>query len=224
MGITHKKDGKYEFVYIKNVTCYFASVHKPKDMHTKPDPAVTKNPSTREYAITVFVDDKDRETLEDEILINKQLFKTGKDKNKKRVVKFKTSDQLKEGEKYHYDDVKGLNGIQFSRKELNNAGKPSPVKVVGPDGKIFDEDIGNLSKVSLKLFGYRNKEGLLNVSLDIVKVEEHVPYEGGDSGKIVDDELGIDTEMPEQAKAREVAEEFGDDDESDEVPFDEDEY
>ncbi len=72
--------------------------------------------------------------------------------------------------------MKDLNGIQLTRKELNNAGKPSPVKVVGPDGKVFEEDIGNLSTVSIKLFGYRNKEGLLNVSLDIVKVEEHVPY------------------------------------------------
>tara|TARA_Y100000593_G_scaffold94032_1_gene191313 strand:+ start:78554 stop:79237 length:684 start_codon:yes stop_codon:yes gene_type:complete len=221
MAIAHKKDGKYEFVYIKNVPCYFASVHQPKDMHTKPDPSKTKNPSTREYAITVFVDDADREKLEDEILINKQLFKTGKDKNKKRVIKYKTSKQLKEGEKYHYDDVKDLNGIQLTRKELNNAGKPSPVKVVGPDGKVFEEDIGNLSKVSIKLFGYRNKEGLLNVSLDIVKVEEHVPYEGGDSGKIVDDELGIDTELPEQAKASAVVDEFSDDD-SDEIPFDAD--
>ena len=216
MAIAHKKDGKFEFVYIKNVPCYFACVHEPKPMHTPPDPTKTKNPSTKEYSITVFVSDEDREKLEDEILINKQLFKVGKDKNKKRVVKYKTSDQLKDGEKYHYDDVKGLNGIQLTRKELTNAGKPSPVNVVGPDGTVFKEDIGNLSNVSIKLYGYRNKEGLLNVTLDIVKVNEHVPYEGGDSGKIVDDELGIDTVIPEQKAAKKIADEFDDDD----LPFD----
>jgi len=205
-----KKNGKFEDVYIKNVICYFASVHKPKQRHTAPK-ATDKNQSQNEYSITVFVDDEARKALEMDAKMNKQLFKVGVDLNKNRVMKFKTSDQLTGDEKHHYDDVKGLNGVQFSVKEFTNAGKPSQLTIVGPDGKPFEEDIGNLSTVSIKLWGYKNKDDLLNVALSIVKVEDHVPYEGGNSGKIVDDELGIDMDLPEKKKADKIQDEFADD-------------
>lgn len=213
--VKSKVNGKFEDVYIKNVPCFFASVHTPKKRHSQPSPS-DKNQSKNEYSITVFVDDEARAMLENEVKVNKQIFEVGVDRNKKRAIKFKTSDQLEKDEKHHYDEVKGLHGVQFSLKEFSNSGNPSPLTVVGPDGKPFDELIGNMSEVSIKLWGYRNPDDLLTVALAIVKVEKHVPYEGGDPSKIVDDELGIDIDAPEQKEPQKAVEE------EDDAPFDAD--
>lgn len=213
MAVKLKKDGKYEFLYLKDVPVFFASVLEPKKKYSDPDPAA-KNQSKREYALTAFVSDEDREILEDEFLINKQLFKVGKDKSKKRKIKYPLEKQLKDDKGFAYDEVKDLNGIQLTLNEFTNAGKPSRLVVVDKEGNPFDELLGNMTRVNIKCFGYRNQDSQLVVSLQIVQVLEHVPYEGGDSGKIVDDELGIDMELPEQKEAKKVAEEF-----SDEVPF-----
>lgn len=218
-----KKSGKFEDVYIKNVPCYFARLKDPQKRMNQPTPE-DKNQSTHEYTIRVFVDDDARDALENEVKVNKQLFEVGKDRNKKRVIKFKTSDQLGEDETLHYDDVKGLHGIDLSLKELTNSGSKAPLTVVGPDNKPFDELIGNGSVVTLRLYGYRNRDDLLTVALSLVRVDEHVPYEGGgNSGRIVDDELGIDMDMPEQAKANQIKDEFdGKDTKEDDI--DEDDF
>lgn len=219
MAVKLTKDKKFEFLYLKNVPVWFASVHEPKDKY-QVNPAA-KNKSTREYAMTVFVNDEDREKLEDEVMINKQLFAVGKDKTKKRKIKFPLKKQLKDEDGFAYDEVKGMHGMQLTLNEFTNGGKPSQLLVVDKDGKPFDELIGNGSVCNIKCFGYRNQDDQLVVAMNIVQVLEHVPYEGGNSGKIVDDELGIDMVMPEQAKANAVKDEFSDDD-SDEIPFDED--
>lgn len=219
MAVVLKKQGNFEFLYLKNVPVYFACVHTPKDKYqVNPD---AKNKSKREYAITVFVDDADREKLEDEVMINKTLMEVAVGKTKKRKIKYPLEKQLskedKEAGKTAYDDVKGLHGMQLTLNEFTNAGKPAQLVVVDKNGEPFSEDIGNGSVCNIKCFGYRNKDDLLVVSLNIVQVVEHVPYEGGTSGKVVDDELGISLTLPEQKAKESISEEFGDDDN---IPFD----
>lgn len=186
------KGNEFEFVYVKDVVAYYASVQEPKDKLNKPDPK-DKNQSTREYVVTVFMSEEDSIELLDNIQINKQMFEVGKDKNKKRKIKYPLSSQVEEG-KAHYDEVEGLFGVQFTLNELTNAGKKARLIVVDKKGKPFEELVGSGSRVTLKLFGYRNQEGLLNVRMNVVQVLEHVPYEQKEA-RIVDEEMGIDLGM-----------------------------
>ena len=222
MAVKNVKQKNFEHVYILNVPCVYASVIEPKKKLHEPAPDA-KNQSKREYAITVFVDDADRETLEDEILINKELKKVGVEKNKKRRIKFPVKDE--DGNETAFTPYKGLNGIQLSLNELTNAGKLANLNVLKrtEDGKTepFTELVGNGSIVSIKLFAYRNQEDLLNVALDTIVVEKHVPYEGGSGGVVHDDVLGIDIDLnankksePEaeqEAKATPAGDDFDDD-------------
>ena len=192
MGIKLVKDKKFEFLYFKDVPVFYAAVHEPKKKFADPLPDA-KNQSKREYAVTAFVDSKDREKLEDEVLINKTLFEVGKDKNKKRKIKYPLEKQLKDGGTA-YDEVKGLHGIQLTLNEFTNGGKKAPIIVVDKEGKPFKETVGNMSRCNIKCFGYRNQDDQLVVSLNIVQVLEHVPYEGGD-GTITDDDLGISVQL-----------------------------
>lgn len=219
MSIKLVKDKTFEYLYIKDAIVYFASVQEPKKKYAQPVEG-TGNQSTREYAATVFVTDEDREVLEDEVMINKQLFKVGKDKNKKRKVKYPTSDQVDE-DGHHYDDVKGLNGLQLTLNEFTSKGKPANMLVVDSKGQPFDELVGNGSKVNIKCFGYRNQDDQLVVSLNIMQVLEHVPYESTNDGKIHDDELGIDIQLP-KSEGEKVAEEFATEEED--APADADKY
>lgn len=191
----------FEFVYVKDVVAYFASVQEPKDKLNKPDPK-DKNQSTREFALTAFMSEEDSLELLDNVQINKQMFEVGKDKNKKRKIKYPLSNQVEEG-KTHYDEVDGLFGVQFTLNELTNAGKKARLIVVDKAGKPFNELVGNGSRVTLKLFGYRNQEGLLNVRMNVVQILEHVPYEQKES-RIVDEEMGIDLGMDELPEMEEV--------------------
>lgn len=197
MSVTSKKQGNFEVVYIKNAICYFANIHKPKKIYQK-NPA-DKNPSENEYSITLFFDEACKDKLDDEIKLNKQISLVGKDKNKKKAIKFPLSSQVEEG-KTNYDLVEGLYGFQISLKELNKEGKPNQMIVLDANGQPLAENVGNGSRVTVKLFGYRNQEDLLNVSLNVVVVNELVAYEGFD-GTITDDELGISYEVPKRAEA-----------------------
>lgn len=194
MGVVVKKEKignmDAEFVYIKDVPVYYASIQEPRDKMNKPAKDAA-NQSTREYQMTVFVTEEDMETLLDDVKINKQAFLVGKDKNKNRVIKYKTSDQVEEG-KPHYDSVKGLYGIQLTLDELTKKGDKANLIVVDKDGNPFTDLVGNDSRVTVMCFGYRNQDGLLNIRMNLVQVLEHVPYEAkGGNGTIVDDELGI---------------------------------
>lgn len=213
----------FSHVYILNVPCVYASVIEPKKKYAEPLPDA-KNQSKREYAVTVFVNDEDREKLEDEFMLNKQFYEVGKDKAKTRKIKFPVKDA--EGNETAYTPYKGLHGVQLTLNELTNAGKPANLNVVKrtEDGKTepFTELVGNGSEISCKLFSYKNQDGLLNVTLDTIVVEKHVPYEGGSGGVVTDDVLGVsidlDANKKNQTKSTEP-EPATDDDFDDDVDF-----
>lgn len=201
MAVKLVEQKNFSHIYILNVPCVYASVLEPKKKLHEPLPDA-KNQSKREYAITVFVDDKDREILEDECLINKELKKVGVEKNKKRRIKFPVSDEG--GNDTAFTLYENLHGIQLNLNELTNSGKPANLNVVkrNEDGKAepFTELVGNGSEVSIKLFCYKNVEGLLNVALDTIVVEKHVPYEGGSGGVVTDDVLGVSIDLDANKK------------------------
>lgn len=178
----NKKNKDFYDLYFIDVPVTFASVQEPKKKYQTKD--------EYEYAVTVFVTDEMRTYLEDEVIINKQFFKVGVDKNKKRKIKYPTSDQLGEGETVSYDDYKGLNGVSLTLPSVNKKGKKTNLVVLDDKGEEFKELVGNGSVCSIKCSGYRNQDDALTVFLNIVKVKEHVPYEGG-NGTITDDVLGI---------------------------------
>lgn len=217
------KEGKNEFLYLKNVPVFFAQVLEPTKKYQSEDLA---------YQFTVFVDSDTREKLElpvdeDGVAINKELKEVGKDRNKKKQIKYPLESQLKEGKGTAYDLVDGLHGMGLSLNDLTKAGKKSILKVVDADGKDWDKSkaIGNGSKVHVKCFGYRNVDEQLVVFPNLIVVVEHVPYEGGSGGIVEDSVLGISVDMSSAYEANEpTAQSIVDsaNDTSDEVDFDSD--
>lgn len=179
------KSGTLETVnlYIKGVTVFYASIHEPRKKWQSED---------REYQMTAFVDEATKDKLLDEVMVNKNFLKVGVDKTSKppRKIKYPLSTQVEEG-KGHYDIVDGLFGFNLTKSEFSKKGNKMFVNVIDSEGKTFTDNIGNGSVVTVKLFGYYNSDGQLNVTLDTVQVLEHVPYEGSNSGVIEDDVLGV---------------------------------
>lgn len=226
------KEGKNEFLYLKNVPVFFAQVLEPTKKYQSEDLA---------YQFTVFVDSDTREKLElpvdeDGVAINKELKEVGKDRNKKKQLKYPLESQLKEGKGTAYDIVDGMHGMGLSLNDLTKAGKKSILKVVDADGKDWDKSkaIGNGSKVHVKCFGYRNVDEQLVVFPNLIVVVEHVPYEGGNGGGMVEDSvLGVSVDMSSAYEANEAANGLGSNataqsivdsanDTSDEVDFEDD--
>lgn len=208
-------------VYLKDVVLYYTRVHEPMDKMAEPVPGVG-NQSKRQYSVTVFMTEEDRQALEDEVMVNKQIFEVGKDKNKKRKIKFPLYKEDAEGNQVEaFKDVEGLHGVQLIQHEFNKSGRPNQVIVVDANGEPITENIGNGSRGHVKLFGYRNQEDLMNVLLTMVVVTDLVPYEGGGngSGMIVDDELGITVQTPEKKAVKEFEEV-----EADEPDFDDSDF
>ena len=220
MAVKLTKDKSFEFVYLLDVPVVYASVLEPKKKYAEPA-ADAKNQSKREYAVTAFVTTEDREKLEDEFMLNKQFYEVDRDKTKTRKVKFKSVDD--DGNETAYAPYKGLHGVQLTLNELTNSGKPATLSVVDKNGEPFGELVGNGSRAHIKLFGYRNADKLLNVSLNTVVVTDHVPYEGGSGGVVHDDVLGIDIDLNKNVKSKAVEEEYeptpADDDFDDDVDF-----
>ena len=197
------KEGKNEFLYLKNVSVFFAQVLEVVDNYAK---------DGKEYQFTVFVDSDTREKLElpvDEegIALNKELKEVGKDRKKNKQIKYPLESQLKDGKGTSYDIVDGMYGMGLSLNELTKAGKKSILKVVDTDGKDWDKTkaIGNGSKVHVKCFGYRNVDEQLVVFPNLIVVVEHVPYEGGNSGGMVEDSvLGVSVDMSSAYEANDV--------------------
>lgn len=197
------KEGKNEFLYLKNVPVFFAQVLEPAKKYQSEDLA---------YQFTVFVDSDTREKLElpvdeDGVAINKELKEVGKDRNKKKQLKYPLESQLKEGKGTAYDIVDGMHGMGLSLNDLTKAGKKSILKVVDADGKDWDKSkaIGNGSKVHVKCFGYRNQDEQLVVFPNLIVVVEHVHYEGGNSGGMVEDSvLGVSVDMSSAYEANEA--------------------
>lgn len=187
------KEGKNEFLYLKNVPVFFAKILELGKKYQSED---------LEYQMTVFVDTETREKLElpvdeDGIALNKELKEVGKDRNKLKKIKYPLQSQLKEGENTSYDTVDGLHGMSLSLNELTKKGNKSILKVVDSEGKDWDKSkaIGNGSILHVKCFGYRNQDEQLVVFPNLVVVVDHVPYEGNSGGTVQDDVLGVSFDM-----------------------------
>lgn len=187
------KEGKNEFLYLKNVPVFFAKILELDKKYQSED---------LEYQMTVFVNTETREKLElpvdeDGVAINKELKEVGKDRNKKKQVKYPLESQLKDGKGTAYDLVNGLHGMGLSLNEMTKSGKKSILKVVDADGKDWDKSkaIGNGSVLHVKCFGYRNQDEQLVVFPNLVMVVDHVPYEGNSGGIIEDSILGVSYDM-----------------------------
>lgn len=171
-------------VYVLNAPVFYAAVHTPKSKYQSTD---------KEFSLTAFVDQATKDKLLDEVMLNKGFALVGKDKTTKppRRVKYPLSSQVEEG-RTNYDVVEGMYGFGLAKPEFSKKGNAMTVNVIDTEGKAFTQDIGNGSVCTLKLFGYRNPEGQLTVTLDTVQVIEHIPYEGKTSADSVDDDvLGV---------------------------------
>lgn len=208
-------------IYIKNAVVFYAAVHEAKKKYQS---------EAKEFSAQVFVDEEAKDKLLDEVMVNKTFAEVGVTKTSKppRKIKFMTSDQAEEG-KVNYDVVKGLWGFNVAKPEFSKKGNAMAVTVIDTSGQPFTDNIGNGSVVNLKLFGYRNVDNQVVVTLDTVQVVEHVAYEGRTaSDSVEDDILGnykvkkIEAKVEEQeapapkAKAAPVVE---DDELESELPF-----
>jgi hypothetical protein len=180
--------------------------------------------------VTVFVDEDTKDKLLDEVMVNKGFALVGKDKTSKppRRITYPLSSQVEEG-KVNYDIVDGMYGFSVAKPEFSKKGNPMSVNVIGADGSPFTENVGNGSVCTLKLFGYRNQDSQLCVTLDTLQVLEHVPYEGKTAADSVEDDvLGVSYKVQkaeakvEQEEAKPAAKptpEPEEDDEELDIPF-----
>lgn len=170
-------------VYILNTPVFYASVHDVRTKYQSLD---------KEFSIQPFVDEATKDKLIDEVMLNKTFAEVGVTKTSKapRRIKFPLSSQVEEG-KVNYDVVKGMHGFTVAKPEFSKKGNKMTVNVIDKDGNAFTDNIGNGSICTLKLFGYKNVEGQLTVTIDTVQVIEHIPYEGkSSSDEVVDDVMG----------------------------------
>lgn len=215
------KTGGLETVnlYIKDAPVFYAVVHDPKKKYQSED---------REYSVTVFVDEETKDKLLDEVMVNKSFALVGKDKTSKppRRIKYPLSSQVEEG-KVNYDAVEGMYGFTVAKPEFSKKGNPMTVNVIGADGSAFTENVGNGSVCTLKLFGYRNQDNQVVVTLDTLQVLEHVPYEQKAAADSVDDDvLGVSYKVKkaegkaaEQDEPKKEAPKAEQEPEDDDIPF-----
>ena len=206
-------------VYIKNTPVFYAAVHEPKLKYQSTD---------KEFSLTAFVDEETKDKLIDEVMLNKSFAQVGKDKTSKapRRIKYPLSSQVEEG-KVNYDVVDGLFGFNVAKPEFSKKGNPMSVNVIDAEGNTFTDNVGNGSVCTLKLFGYKNQDGQLTVTLDTVQVIEHIPYEGKTSADSVEDDvLGVsykvkksDVKPVEQEAPKAQTAPEPEDDDSDPLPF-----
>lgn len=215
------KTGGLETVnlYIKDATVFYATVHDPKKKYQSED---------REYSVTVFVDEETKDKLLDEVMVNKSFALVGKDKTSKppRRIKYPLSSQAEEG-KVNYDAVEGMYGFTVAKPEFSKKGNPMTVNVIDADGQAFTENVGNGSVCTLKLFGYRNQDNQVVVTLDTLQVLEHVPYEQkAAADSVEDDVLGVsykvkkvDVKPVEQDEPKKEVPKAEQEPEDDDIPF-----
>lgn len=175
-----KNEGDTENVYLLNVPVVYAVVHKPKLKY--------QSTTESEYSAIVFVDKDVADYIQDEIKVNKTFAQVGVDKTKKRTIKYPLSSQ-DDKKRDTYDAYKGMYGLSLSCPAKTRTGADRYVKVFDDQGIPMTDDIGNGSIISVKLFGYRNDDGLLNVTMNTIKVVELVPYTKNTSDG--DDILGL---------------------------------
>jgi hypothetical protein len=206
---------------VLNAPVFYAAVHTPKTKYQSTD---------KEFSLTAFVDEETKDKLLDEVMLNKGFALVGKDKTTKppRRIKYPLSKDVEEG-KTHYDVVEGMYGFGLAKPEFSKKGNPMTVNVIDKEGQPFTQDIGNGSVCTLKLFGYRNPEGQLTVTLDTVQVVEHIAYEGKTSSdSVVDDVLGtyalkkVEAKVEEETpapKTKAAPQPEPEDEEDDSLPF-----
>jgi hypothetical protein len=171
-------------IYIKNTPVFYAAVHDPKLKYQSTD---------KEFSLTSFVSEETKDQLLDEVMLNKTFAQVGKDKTSKapRRIKYPLSSQVEEG-KVNYDVVDGMFGFTVAKPEFSKKGNKMSVNVIDTEGNTFTDNIGNGSVCTLKLFGYKNQDNQLVVTLDTVQVIEHIPYENkGSADSVEDDVLGV---------------------------------
>jgi hypothetical protein len=168
-------------IYIKNAVVFYAAVHEAKKKYQS---------ESKEFSAQVFVDEEAKDRLLDEVMVNKTFAEVGVTKTSKppRKIKYMTSDQAEEG-KVNYDVVKGLWGFNVAKPEFSKKNNPMTVNVINTEGEAFTDNIGNGSVVNLKLFGYRNVDNQVVITLDTVQVVEHIPFEGRTASDSVDDDI-----------------------------------
>lgn len=176
-------------LYFKNVPVTYAKVHEP---------AKKLNSEDKAYQLNLFLDAESYAVVE-ELGVNKEFAEVGVTKIKKGQnrgkIKFPVKDES--GEDTANTPYAGMYAAQFSRETVkrNKDGSVekeyTPLKVVDTEGNPFTADVGNGSICHVKLFVYRNAEGMLNTMMDTVVVVDHVEYvkSGGSDG--FDEELGI---------------------------------
>lgn len=203
-------------VYVKNTPVFYAAVHTAKPKYQSTD---------KEFSLTAFVSEETKDQLLDEVMVNKTFALVGKDKTSKppRRTKYPLSSQVEEG-KVNYDVVDGMYGFSLAKPEFSKKGNAMSVNVIDLEGKPFTENIGNGSIVNLKLFGYKNQDNQLVVTLDTVQVVEHIPYEAkGAADSVADDVLGVSYSVKKADKpvAQQPAPQAAPvvEDEDDTVPF-----
>lgn len=183
-------------LYIKNATVYYAVVNEPKKKYQSED---------REFSATIFVDEETKDKLLDEVMVNKTFSLVGKDKTSKppRRIKYPLSSQVEEG-KVNYDIVEGMYGFSVAKPEFSKKGNPMSVNVIDTEGEAFTENVGNGSVCTIKLFGYRNQDNQLVVTLDTLQVVDHVPYEVKAAADSIDDDvLGVSYKVKKVEKVQE---------------------
>jgi hypothetical protein len=176
-------------LYLKNVPVSYAKVNEPVKKMNSEDKA---------YQMNVFVDSASNDELET-LGVNKEMAEVNVTKIKKGVNrgKFKYPVKDADGNDTANAPFAGMFAAQFSRDTVKRNKEDviektyAPLKVVDTEGNPFTADIGNGSICHVKLFVYRNKEGMLNTMMDTVVVVEHVPYIRTDGGDGFDAELGI---------------------------------
>lgn len=205
-------------LYIKNAVVFYPVVHEPRPKYQSQD---------KEFSTQVFVDEESKDRLLDEVMVNKNFSQVGVTKTSKppRKIKFPLSSQVDEG-KVNYDVVDGLWGFNVAKPEFSKKGVRMSVNVIDKDGKPFTENVGNGSVVNLKLFGYRNVDNQLVVTLDTMQVVEHVVFESkGSNDTVVDDVFGVSYSVKKvEAKVAEIKEDptpqpQQEDDLSSDLPF-----
>lgn len=210
MKVVVKKEGAFENLYLLNVPVFYANVLKSniKEKFNKPAPDA-KNQSQREYSVTAFFSSVIADQLAGDVKLNKTLAEVGVDKTKTRKLKYPLTAQLpqemQDKGRTGYDLVEGLTGCNLTANEFTNKGTPYNLTVLDKDGQPWDEDvlIGNGSVCNIKMYGYRNRDGLLNATLQLVQVLDLVPYEGGTGGGVVEDDvLGIKYEVGKKQEAK----------------------
>jgi len=168
-------------IYIKNAVVFYAAVHEAKKKYQS---------ESKEFSAQVFVDEEAKDKLLDEVMVNKTFAEVGVTKTSKppRKIKYMTSEQAEEG-KVNYDVVKGMWGFNVAKPEFSKKNNPMTVNVINTEGEAFTDNIGNGSVVNLKLFGYRNVDNQVVITLDTVQVVEHIPFEGRTASDSVDDDI-----------------------------------